>query len=98
MPSALHTDGAIAIGSTLAEKLKVTIGDQVTAVVPVTGGADNDITTKTGRFTVGAIFESGVAFLDRDLVFMGLGNAQRFFGRELAVRIVVPREQLDGVQ
>jgi lipoprotein-releasing system permease protein len=82
LPSTMPTDGAIAIGSTLAEKLKVTIGDQVTAVVPVTGGADNDITTKTGRFTVGAIFESGVAFLDRDLVFMGLGNAQRFFGRE----------------
>lgn len=75
-------DGAIAIGSTLAEKLKVTIGDPVTAVVPVTAGPDNDITTKTGHFTVGAIFESGVAFLDRDLVFMGLGNAQRFFGRE----------------
>ena len=74
-------DGAIAIGSTLADKLKVAIGDPVTAVVPVTGGAANDITTKTGHFLVGAIFESGVAFLDRDLVFMGLGNAQRFFGR-----------------
>jgi lipoprotein-releasing system permease protein len=74
-------DGAIAIGSTLADKLKVTIGDTVTAVVPVTGGPDNDLTTKTGHFTVGAIFESGVAFLDRDLVFMGLGNAQSFFGR-----------------
>lgn len=76
------SDGAIAIGSTLAEKLKVTIRDPVTAVVPVTAGPDNDITTKTGHFTVGAIFESGVAFLDRDLVFMGLVNAQRFFGRE----------------
>ena len=75
-------EGAIAIGSTLAEKLKVTIGDPVTAVVPVAGGTDNDISTKTGHFTIGAIFESGVAFLDRDLVFMGLGNAQRFFGRE----------------
>jgi lipoprotein-releasing system permease protein len=76
------SDGAIAIGSTLAEKLKVAIGDPVTAVVPVTAGPDNDIVTKTGHFTVGAIFESGVAFLDRDLVFMGLANAQSFFGRE----------------
>jgi lipoprotein-releasing system permease protein len=75
-------DGAIAIGSTLAEKLKVAIGDPVTAVVPVTAGPDNEIATKTGHFTVGAIFESGVAFLDRDLVFMGLQNAQQFFGRE----------------
>jgi lipoprotein-releasing system permease protein len=76
------SDGAIAIGSTLAEKLKVAIGDPVTAVVPVTAGPDNDIITKTGHFRVGAIFESGVAFLDRDLVFMGLANAQSFFGRE----------------
>jgi len=74
-------DGAIAIGSTLADKLKVTIGDPVTAVVPVTNGPNHDIATKTGHFIVGAIFESGVAFLDRDLVFMGLGNAQSFFGR-----------------
>jgi len=81
-PIATPTDGAIAIGSTLADKLKVTVGDPITAVVPVTGGPDDDITTKTGHFSVGAIFESGVAFLDRDLVFMGLGNAQRFFGRE----------------
>jgi lipoprotein-releasing system permease protein len=81
-PATPVSDGAIAIGSTLAEKLKVAIGDPVTAVVPVTAGSDNDIVTKTGHFTVGAIFESGVAFLDRDLVFMGLGNAQHFFGRE----------------
>ncbi len=81
-PATASTDGAIAIGSTLAEKLKVKIGDPITAVIPVIGGAGNDITTKIGHFRVGAIFESGVAFLDRDLVFMGLGNAQRFFGRE----------------
>ena len=80
-PAAPALDGAIAIGSTLAEKLKVAIGDTVTAVVPVTGGPDNDLTTRTGHFTVGAIFESGVAFLDRDLAFMGLANAQSFFGR-----------------
>ncbi len=84
IPSVAPTpsDGAIAIGSTLAEKLKVAIGQRVAAVVPVTAGPDNDISTKTGHFTVGAIFESGGAFLDRDLVFMGLVNAQRFFGRE----------------
>ncbi len=73
------SDGAIAIGSTLAEKLKVAIGDPVTAVVPVTAGPDNDIATKTGHFTVGAIFESGVAFLDRDLVFMGLAKCAMVF-------------------
>jgi lipoprotein-releasing system permease protein len=81
-PAPFATDGAIAIGSTLAEKLKVSVGDPITAVVPITAGAKNELTTKTGHFTVGAIFESGVAFIDRDLVFMGLANAQRYFGRE----------------
>ena len=75
-------DGAVAIGATLADKLKVGVGDPLTAVVPITAGANNELTTKTGHFTVGAIFESGVAFIDRDLVFMGLGSAQRFFDRE----------------
>src|SRR5262249_34558560 len=40
------------------------------------------LTTKTGHFTVAAIFESGIAFVDRSLVFIGLANAQKFFGRE----------------
>ncbi len=75
------SDGGVAVGSTLAEKLKVSVGDPLTAVAPVAAGPDNQIATRTGHFTVGAIFESGVAFLDRDLVFMRLDNAQTFFGR-----------------
>ena len=75
------SDGEVALGSTLAEKLKVGVGDPLTAVAPVAAGPDNEISTRTGHFTVGAIFESGVAFLDRDLAFMRLENAQAFFGR-----------------
>lgn len=78
---AAASDGAVAVGATLAEKLKVHVGDPLTAVAPVAAGPNNGIATRTGHFTVGAIFESGVAFLDRDLVFMRLDNAQAFFGR-----------------
>lgn len=83
------SDGAVALGSTLAAKLKVGVGDPLTAVAPVAAGPDNEIATRTGHFTVGAIFESGVAFLDRDLVFMRLDNAQNFFGRP---------GQVDGIE
>ncbi len=74
--------GAVAIGSTLADKLKVTTGDAVSLVAPIMAGKDAQLTTKTGHFTVAAIFESGIAFVDRNLVFIGLANAQQFFGRE----------------
>lgn len=76
------TAGNVALGSTLARKLKIKTGEPVSLVVPVVAGTQAQLTTKTGRFNVTAIFESGIAFIDRDLIFVGLVNAQRFFGRE----------------
>jgi lipoprotein-releasing system permease protein len=76
------TIGTVALGSTLAQKLKVRAGDIVSLVVPIVAGRNPQLTTKTGRFRVTAVFESGIAFVDRSLVFVGLLNAQNFFGRE----------------
>jgi lipoprotein-releasing system permease protein len=76
------SDGGIAIGVTLASKLKVHVGDSINVVAPLSMGPNAELTTKTGHFTVGAIFASGVAFLDKNLAFMGLPNAQSFFGRQ----------------
>jgi lipoprotein-releasing system permease protein len=73
-------DGLIAIGSALADKLKVKAGDPVNLVVPIVG-ANGELTTRTGHFVAGAIFETGVVLVDRDLMFIGLGRAQNFFGR-----------------
>jgi lipoprotein-releasing system permease protein len=75
------SDGELALGSTLADKLKVRTGDIVSLVVPLIGGKNNQLTTKTGHFIVAAIFESGISFVDRNLVFIRLINAQQFFGR-----------------
>ncbi|HEY6418264.1 MAG TPA: ABC transporter permease [Candidatus Binataceae bacterium] len=72
--------GALAIGATLAEKLRVKLGDQVRVVAPIIG-ADGSLSTRTGEFVVGAIFDSGIAFLDGTMLFMDLGRAQSFFGR-----------------
>jgi len=70
---------SIALGATLAERLKVKVGDPVRVVAPIVSGAQ--LTTRAAQFKVGAIFESGVDFVDRELVFMGLAAAQNFFGR-----------------
>jgi lipoprotein-releasing system permease protein len=82
VPPTAASDGGIAIGVTLASKLKVRVGDSINVVAPLSMGPNAELTTKTGHFTVGAIFASGVAFLDKNLAFMGLPNAQSFFGRE----------------
>jgi lipoprotein-releasing system permease protein len=71
--------GTVALGTTLAERLKVKLGDTVRVVAPIVSGAQ--LTTKAAQFKVGAIFESGIDFVDRDVVFMGLATAQTFFGR-----------------
>ncbi|MBV8774916.1 MAG: ABC transporter permease [Deltaproteobacteria bacterium] len=80
--SAQPFGGVVAMGSTLAEKLKVKAGDIISLVVPIVAGSNAELTTKVARFTITAIFESGIAFVDRNLVFVGLADAQKFFGRE----------------
>lgn len=80
--SAQPFGGVAALGSTLAEKLKVKAGDTISLVVPIVAGRNAELTTKAARFTITAVFESGIAFVDRNLVFVGLADAQRFFGRE----------------
>jgi lipoprotein-releasing system permease protein len=99
--SAQPTAGAVAVGSTLAEKLKIKAGDSISLVVPIVAGKNAELTTKAGHFTVTAVFESGIAFVDRSLVFVGLGDAQKFFGREGRVDGIEVRlsdlEQTDSV-
>ena len=72
--------GAIGIGTTLADKLKVKIGDPVRMVAPLIS-ADGSLSTRTGDFVIGATFESGVETTDSKMVLMGLQQAQSFFGR-----------------
>jgi lipoprotein-releasing system permease protein len=72
--------GAIAIGVTLAQKLKVKRGDPIRVIAPIVGAGGN-LSARSGNFVVGAIFDSGMAFLDTNMVFMDLVRAQNFFGR-----------------
>jgi len=75
-------DGRVALGTTMADRLKVKVGDPVNLIVPLIAASPTGLATRTGHLTVGAIFETGIALIDRDVMFMGLANAQKFFGRE----------------
>ena len=72
--------GGLAIGVGLAKKLKAKRGDAVRIVAPIVQ-PDGSLSTKAGEFAVGAIFDSGMNFIDTNLVFMDLSRAQDFFGR-----------------
>jgi len=74
-------DGTAAIGSTLADKLNARVGDQINLVIPLMAGRGLELTTRTGHFRIAAIFETGVILVDRDVLFLGLRQAQDFFGR-----------------
>lgn len=70
----------VAIGVSLAKKLKAKPGDAVRMVAPVIA-PDGSLSTKSGQFVVGAIFDSGMNIIDTNMVFMDLTHAQDFFGR-----------------
>ena len=74
------TTGGLAIGVSLAKKLKAKPGDAVRLVAPIIS-PDGSLSTKSGQFVIGAIFDSGMNFIDTNMVFMNLVNAQDFFGR-----------------
>ncbi len=74
------TTGGLAIGVTLAKKLKAKVGDTVRLVAPIIS-PDGSLSTKSGQFVISAIFDSGMNFIDTNIVFMDLAHAQDFFGR-----------------
>ena len=74
------TAGGLAIGVSLAKKLKAKPGDAVRMVAPIIS-PDGSLSTKSGQFAIGAIFDSGMNFVDSNMVFMDLVHAQDFFGR-----------------
>jgi lipoprotein-releasing system permease protein len=74
------TTGGLAIGVSLAKKLKAKPGDSVRLVAPIIS-PDGSLSTKSAQFVIGAIFDSGMNFIDTNMCFMNLASAQDFFGR-----------------
>lgn len=94
---AQHPAGMLLVGKKLAVKLRIRPGDTVRVVAPILTGPSAQLSTRTADFTVAAVFNSGVQFIDKGLVFTGLGTAQRFFGHtDKADGIEVRLKDLDA--
>jgi len=69
----------IAIGTRLANALRVGLGDSITLVSPRGASTPFGTTPRTKPYRIAVIFELGMSEYDRTMVFMPLGEAQRFF-------------------
>lgn len=79
--------GGIAIGSELAARLGVKIGDTVTLVSPAAFSPKNlkfpfDLKIEGKNFKVAGIFTSGMYEYDINLVYIDLADARQFFDME----------------
>jgi lipoprotein-releasing system permease protein len=78
----------IAIGSRLANGLRVTAGDTVTLVAPRGASTPFGTAPRIKPYRVAAVFEMGMSEYDRTMIFMPLGEAQRYFNRADTVDVL----------
>ena len=71
----------IAIGTRLANLLRVTVGDSVTLVSPRGAVTPFGTAPRIKPYKVAAIFEMGMSEYDRTMIFMPLREAQRYFSK-----------------
>jgi len=76
---------SIAIGTRLANLLRVTVGDPVTLVAPRGAVTPFGTAPRIKPYKVSAIFEMGMSEYDRTMIFMPLQEAQRYFNKGKAV-------------
>jgi lipoprotein-releasing system permease protein len=68
------------VGTRLAGRMGLRLGDRLTLVLPQARGADFSVAPKQRGFRVVAMFEIGMPEYDSRQVFIPLGAAQEFFG------------------
>jgi lipoprotein-releasing system permease protein len=78
----------IAIGTRLANSLRVTLGDAVTLVSPRGATTPFGTAPRIKPYKVVAIFEMGMSEYDRTMLFMPLREAQRYFNKGDAVDVL----------
>lgn len=71
----------IAIGMRLASSLRVNVGDQITVITPRGASTPFGTSPRTKAYTIAAIFELGMSEYDKSVIFMPLGEAQKYFNK-----------------
>ena len=69
----------ISIGSDLAKKLDLSIGDKITLVIPRANSTLIGIVPRIKRFEVSSIFNFGMQQYDKNLVFIDIDEAQKLY-------------------
>jgi len=69
----------ISIGSDLAKKMNLNIGDKLTLIIPRANSTLIGIVPRFKRFEVSSIFEFGMHQYDKDLVFIDIEEAQKLY-------------------
>jgi lipoprotein-releasing system permease protein len=78
----------IAIGTRLANALRVNVGDPVTLVSPRGATTPFGTAPRIKPYKVVAVFEMGMSEYDRTMIFMPLGEAQRYFNKGRSVDVL----------
>jgi lipoprotein-releasing system permease protein len=82
------TQDGLALGSRLANALRVSAGDTVTLVAPRGATTPFGTAPRIKPYRVTAVFEMGMSEYDRTMVFMPLAEAQRYFNRADTVDVL----------
>ena len=69
----------ISVGTDLAKKMNLKIGDKITLVIPRTNTTMIGIIPRLKRFEVSSIFEFGMAQYDKNLVFINIDEAKKLY-------------------
>ncbi|WP_237216197.1 lipoprotein-releasing ABC transporter permease subunit [Falsiroseomonas oryziterrae] len=72
-------DDAIVIGTRLAQRLRITVGDKLTLVSPQGRTTVFGTVPRVRAYTVVALFQVGMHEYDNSFVFLPMGAAQTFF-------------------
>jgi len=75
----------ILIGSGLALKLGVNVGDKITLLTPEISSSIIGIQPRFKRFTLGGIFDAGINEYDNNLAFIHLNQAQKLYNMKSLV-------------
>jgi lipoprotein-releasing system permease protein len=78
----------IAIGTRLAQALRVKVGDGVTLIAPKGATTPFGTVPANKRYMVAAIFEMGMSEYDKTMIFMPLSESQRYFRKGDSVDVL----------
>ncbi len=78
----------IAVGTKLANSLRVGLGDTVTLVSPRGATTPFGTAPRSKPYVITALFELGMSEYDRMMIFMPLGEAQKYFSKSGEVDVL----------